>query len=269
MNHLRRELAPISEEGWHEVEVEAARALRSFLAARKLVDVTGPLGWEYASVDLGSVQRVDDPPAAGVDTSVRQVAPLVELRTPFSLARSELDAIDRGSRSPDLEPVVEAARKAALAEDKIVFHGFDGAGIAGIASASPQKSIPIDDDYEEFPGAAARAVAALRQAGVDGPYGIALGPRCYTGVIETTQKGGYPVLEQLRLITGGPLAWAPAVDGSVVLSVRGGDFELTLGEDLSIGFVAADADRVQLFLEESLAFRAHTPEAAVALVYQS
>ena len=112
-------------------------------------------------------------------------------------------------------------------------------------------------------------MATLRNAGVDGPFGVALGPRCYTGVIETTQKGGYPVLEQLRLITGGPIAWAPAVDGSVVMSLRGGDFELTLGEDFAIGFVAADVERVQLYLEESLAFRSHSPEAAVALSYQS
>ena len=117
--------------------------------------------------------------------------------------------------------------------------------------------IPLDADYEEFPRAVARAVALLRGAGVDGPYGVALGPRCYAGVIETTQKGGYPVLEQLRFITGGPIAWAQAIDGSVVVSLRGGDFELTLGEDFAIGFVAADAELVQLYLEESLAFRAH------------
>lgn len=76
-------------------------------------------------------------------------------------------------------------------------------------------------------------MAVLREAGVDGPYGIAPGPQCYTGVIETTQKGGYSVLDQLRLVTGRPLAWAPAILGSVVLGLRGGDFELTLGEELS------------------------------------
>ncbi len=77
------------------------------------------------------------------------------------------------------------------------------------------------------------------------------------------------LLEQLRLITGGPIAWAQAVDGSVVMSLRGGDFELTLGEDFAIGFVAADAERVQLYLEESFAFRAHSPEAALVLAYQT
>jgi uncharacterized linocin/CFP29 family protein len=269
MDHLRRELAPISDSAWRQIDAEATRALTTFLAARRLVDVTGPLGWEHAAVNLGSVIGLDTSPTAGVDACVRDVAPILELRTPFFLARAELDAIDRGSRSPDLSAVVDATRKAALAEDGAVFNGFGPSRINGIASDSPHDPVPLDDDYEEFPRAVARAVATLRTAGVDGPYGTALGPRCYTGVIETTQKGGYPVLEQLRLITGGPIAWAQAVDGSVVISLRGGDFELTLGEDFSIGFVAGDAERVQLYLEESVAFRAHSPEAAVALTHQT
>ena len=269
MNHLRRELAPISDSAWREIDAEATRALTTFLAARKLVDVTGPLGWEYAAVTRGTVTGLDSSPSAGVDACMRDVAPILELRSPFFLARSELDAIDRGSRSPDLTALVDAARRAALGEDGAVFNGFEPARIDGIGSGSPHDPVPLDDDYEEFPRAVARAVATLRNAGVDGPYGIALGPRCYTGVIETTQKGGYPVLEQLRLITGGPIAWAQALDGSVVMSLRGGDFELTLGEDFAIGFVTADAERVQLYLEESLAFRAHSPEAAVALTHQT
>jgi len=269
MNHLRRELAPISDSAWREVDAEATRALTTFLAARKLVDVTGPLGWEHAAVTRGSVTGVSAAPAPGVDACTRDVAPILELRTPFTLARSELDAIDRGSHSPDLSRLIDAARPAALAEDGAVFNGFAPASIEGIASASPHDPVPLDENYEEFPRAAALAVATLRNAGVDGPYGLALGPRCYTGVIETTQKGGYPVLEQLRLITGGPIAWAQAVDGSVVMSLRGGDFELTLGEDFSIGFVDADAETVRLYLEESPAFRAHSPEAAVALSHQA
>ena len=268
MNHLRRELAPISDSAWREVDAEATRALATFLAARKLVDVTGPLGWEHAAVTLGSVIGLNTSPATGVDACTRDVAPILELRTPFTLARSELDAIDRGSHSPDLSRLIDAARTAARAEDGAVFNGFEPARIAGIASASPHDPLPLDENYEEFPRSVALAVATLRNAGVDGPYGLALGPRCYTGVIETTQKGGYPVLEQLRLITGGPIAWAQAVDGSVVMSLRGGDFELTLGEDFSIGFVDADAENVQLYLEESLAFRAHSPEAAIALSHQ-
>jgi uncharacterized linocin/CFP29 family protein len=269
MNHLFRELAPISERAWEQIDAEASRSLRNFLAARKLVDFSGPHGWEHSAVSLGRVDDLASPPGEGVTAAVRRVQPLIELRTPFTLRREELYAIDRGSEAPDLQPVVVAARQAAHAEDRAVFHGYGAGGVAGIAEASPHAAIPIDPDYEEFPRSVSRAVATLRAAGVDGPYGIALGPRCYEGVIETTQKGGYPVLEQVRLIASGPLVWAPAVDGAIVLSLRSGDFELTTGEDFAIGYVSSDAQTVDLALEESMTFRAHTPEAAVALVHTS
>ena len=61
------------------------------------------------------------------------------------------------------------------------------------------------------------------------------------------------------------MVWAPAVDGAVVLSQRGGDFELTVGEDFSIGYRSSDAGSVDLYIEESLTFRINTPEAAVHL----
>ena len=110
-------------------------------------------------------------------------------------------------------------------------------------------------------------VETRKRAGVTGPYAIALGPRCYLGVIETTQHGGYPVLEHLRLILEGPVIWAPAVEGAVVLSRRGGDFELVVGQELSIGHLDHDAASVPLCLEESVTLRAAGPEAAIALAY--
>ena len=86
-------------------------------------------------------------------------------------------------------------------------------------------------------------------------------------MIETTQHGGYPVLEHLRLILEGPVVWAPAVEGAVVVSQRGGDFELVVGQDLSIGYLDHDRETVSLYLEESVTFRAAGPEAAIALSY--
>lgn len=267
MNHLLRDQAPITETGWAQIVEEAARSLKHFLAGRKLVDFSGPHGWGHSAVDLGRVTALDAGPLAGVQAATRRVLPLVELRTPFSLARSELDAADRGADDIDLDAVIEAARSAAMAEDGAIFHGFEAGGIAGLASATPHDPVAITDDYNDYPSHVAKAVATLRAADIAGPYAIALGARCYTGVIETTEHGGYPVFEHLRLILGGPVVWAPAVDGAVVLTQRGGDFELVVGEDLSIGYGDHDLETVQLYLEESLAFRINTPEAAVRLAY--
>jgi len=100
---------------------------------------------------------------------------------------------------------------------------------------------------------------------VDGPYAAALGPRGYTGVVESTEDGGYPVLEHLRLVTGGPVVWAAAIDGCIVVSQRGGDHRLVVGEDFSIGYESHDERSVTLYLEESLTFVNDGPQAAVVL----
>jgi uncharacterized linocin/CFP29 family protein len=267
MNHLFRELAPISDKAWTEIETEAKRTLENFLAARRLVDFTGPHGWAESAIPLGTINVLKKGPADGVEGASRNVQPLVELRAHFALKRSELDAIDRGHTSPDIDPVVDAARRIASAEDKAVFHGYAEGGIAGIADASPHTPVELGDSFGEYPRWAAMAVAKLRDAGVEGPYGIGLGPKCYAGILETTEDGGYPVLERLRLILGGPVVYAPAVDGAVVLSMRGEDFELYSGQDVSIGYESHDAESVALYLEESLTFHSHSPEAAVALRY--
>ena len=192
---------------------------------------------------------------------------LVEFRAPFSISRTELADAERGATDLDLTAVIAASRSAAIAEDGAIFHGYPAGGIAGITPSSPHEPITIGDDYGHYPERVARAVEVLRSADVAGPYAVAMGTRCFTGVTETTEHGGYPVFEHLRQILGGQVVWAPAVDGAVVLSERGGDFEMTVGEDFSIGYASSDADAVSFYLEESPAFRINTPEAAVELAY--
>ncbi len=266
MNHLNRELAPVGDRAWQQIEDEAGRSLRHFLAGRRLVDFTGPLGWEASAVARGRLGAAEPVPGAThVDLRPREVHQFVEIRRPFTLTREELDVAERGATDIDLEPVVDAAREAAHVEDWCVFHGQLASGLEGIIPASVHAPIPLGDDYSRYPHVVAGAIATLQEAGVDGPYGLALGPDGYRGVLETTERGGYPLLEHLRLILGGPVVWAPAVDGAVVVSQRGGDYELLVGQDFSIGYLAHDATEVQLYLESSFAFRVEGADGAVAL----
>jgi uncharacterized linocin/CFP29 family protein len=94
---------------------------------------------------------------------------------------------------------------------------------------------------------------------------LALGSEQYRSVIETAERGGYPLLEHLRQFVEGPIVWAPGVNGAIVLSMRGGDFIFDSGQDVSIGYDSHDGDVVRLYLEESFSFHVATPEAAVAL----
>ena len=268
MNNLRRELAPISDAAWSLIDEEATRVLKLKLAARKLVDFVGPKGPDFGAVNSGRLEALKSGPVAGVSAALRRVLPLTELQATFELSRAELDAVERGSENPDLDPLIDAATRIAAAEDNAVFHGYAPGGIQGIDQASTHPPQIISTDFTAYPRSVAEAARLLRNAGIDGPYAIALGPRCYAGLTQATGPGGYPVLEVVKRIVDGPLVWAPAVNGAVVLSTRGGDYELTVGRDLSIGYLSHTDAAVRLYLTESMTFRVLTPEAAVALVYK-
>lgn len=265
MSHLLREHAPIAESGWDLLDSEARERLDPALAARRLVDFAGPFGWERSATNLGRVEDLSAVPGEGVEAKRRRVLPLVELRAPFVIARAELEAADRGAEDADLAPLDEAARRIAIAENAAVFHGWSAAGITGALEASSHEAIELGEDCERYPRHVAKALETLLDAGVGGPYGLALGPGTYSRVLETSEHGGYPLLEHLREILSGPIVWAPGVEGAGVLSLRGGDFLFESGEDLSIGYAGHDADSIQLYLQESFSFRVATPEAAVTL----
>jgi len=264
VNHLLRSHAPITDTAWNRLDSEGRERLVPALAARKLVDFSGPLGWEHSATNLGRVSEIQ-PPGENLESRQRRVLPLVELRAPFAIARDELLDADRGAGDLDLSALDLAARRIAVAENIAVFHGWAEAGIVGITAAGMQAPVELGTSYASYPGNVAKAVEILLEAGVSGPYGIALGPQEYTGVVETTEHGGLVVFDHLRQILGGPIVWAPGVAGAVALSLRGGDFLFESGEDLSLGYSHHDAYSVHLYLEESFSFRVATPEAAVAL----
>lgn len=266
MNSLLREHAPIPAAAWKEIDAEAKRTLKLLLAARRLVDFKGPLGWDAAAIPTGRTEKIAEPLQEGVVARLRLSQPLIEIRIPFELSREEIDAISRGASDADLDPVRNAARAAAIAEDRAIFQGYARAGIEGIFRASGERSLTIPPKYEQYPDIVAEAIHRLRSEGVTGPYGIALGPRCYVGVTRTTDRG-YPVINHVRTLVTGPIVWAPAADGAVVLSLRGGDFELTVGQDFSIGYLDHTSTSVLLYVQETFTFRVLSPEAAVPLTY--
>ena len=264
MNHLLRSHAPISDAVWDLLDEEARERLTPALAARKLVDFSGPLGWEHSATNLGRTTTLSSPPVDGVEARQRRVLPLVELRVGFELSREELRDADRGAPDADLEPLDDAAHRMALAENVAVFHGWADA-VTGIADASPHEGLRLGEDTNDYPRPVAAAVEKMMCRGVTGPYGLALGREQYRRVVETAEHGGYPLLDHLRKILEGPIVWAPGVRGAVVVSMRGGDFAFQSGQDLSIGYDSHDAEVVRLYLEESFSFTVATPEAAVAL----
>jgi uncharacterized linocin/CFP29 family protein len=172
--------------------------------------------------------------------------------------------VDRGSEDSDWQPAKDAAKKIAFAEDRAVFNGYAAANIQGIREASSNPIMTLPSDVREYPDAVAQALSQLRLVGVNGPYSVLLGAKEYTELAETRDHG-YPVLEHVKRIVDGNIIWAPAIEGAIVLTTRGGDFELNIGQDISIGYLSHTEEVVRLYLQESFTFRPFTSEASVVL----
>lgn len=268
MNHLLRDRAPLTAAAWEEIDSEARQRLTTQLGARSVVDwSTGTGGWKRSAVNLGRTSRLDGPPPGVTgDVRVRQrrVLPLVEVRVPFVVDRAELDDADRGALDLELDDLGRAATVLAEIENRAVFHGWPEAGFHGIASSSPHRGAKLGAETTTYPAAVAHAVEHLRIAGVEGPYALAADPDTYTQIAESND-GGLPLSEHLGRILGGKVVFVPGMDGAAVLSQRGGDFVLDVGQDVAVGYSHHDADTVSLYLEESFAFRLIDPDAAYTL----
>ena len=263
MNNLHRELAPISDAAWASIEEEARRTFASYLAGRRVVDVQGPEGPALSAVSTGHLGDVGAP-GPGVRARIRRAQPLVELRVPFSLGRQDIDDVERGAQDPDWQPLKDAAKTIAFAEDRAVFEGYPAAGIEGIRATTSNPALTLPVDAHGYPDVISRALASLRLAGVGGPYTLALGTDAYAAV-SVTSDYGYPIREQLDRLLDGEILSAPAIDGAFLLSTRGGDYALQLGQDTSIGYLSHDAASVELYLQESMTFLVYAGEAGVAL----
>jgi uncharacterized linocin/CFP29 family protein len=211
----------------------------------------------------GHVQQIEAP-GEGIQAAQRDAKALVEMRVPFTLTREAIDDVERGATDSDWSPLKEAARKIAFAEDRSVFDGYAAAGIQGIRQGASNLALKLPPTVAGYPGAVAQAVNQLRLAGVNGPYALVLGSDPYTAVSGGSEEG-YPVLQHIQRLVDGEIVWAPAIKGGLVLTTRGGDFELDIGQDFSIGYLSHSAAVVELYLQESFTFRLLATEAAVPL----
>jgi uncharacterized linocin/CFP29 family protein len=264
MDLLKRSLAPILHEAWDLVDAEAKRVLELRLAGRKVVDFRGPHGWKFAAVNTGRLLILSDA-KDDVSLGIRRVQPLVETRVPIKLSIMELDTVARGADDPDLAPVVEAAKRIAFVEDNAIFNGLEKAGIAGILPSSKHPALPLPADVLQLPRVVVEAKEILRKAGIGGPYVLVLGTVLYEQVFAATEDGRSLSKRLDQLVPERHIVQSDAVQGAALVSARGGDYELTVGQDLSIGYAYHTKQEVELYLTESFTFRVLESAAAVRI----
>jgi len=227
------------------------------------VDLHGPAGTSFSAVGTGHLTSISAP-SDGVVAQQREVKALVELRVPFELSRQTIDDVDRGANDSDWQPAKDAARKLAYAEDGAIFEGYAAAGIVGIRQGTSNPLMTLPSDVREYPEAIAQGLSRLRLVGVNGPYAVLLDADVYTALAETSDHG-YPVLEHVKRLVDDKIVWAPAIHGAFVVTTRGGDFDLHIGQDVSIGYLNHTDSAVVLYLQETFTFLMLTAEAAIAL----
>lgn len=264
---LRRDMAPIVDEAWQEIELLSSRIMKGNLSGRKLVDFCGPHGWQFGAVNLGRLEVGTGEAIEGVAWGMHKVLPLVEIRVPFTLQIWELDDVVRGAKNPDLGALRDAARKVATFEETAIYRGFGGAGIRGMLESSSHAPVALSPDRSRFTESLELALLAIQEAEVGGPYALVLGTEPYKWLM-VGDPNAYPLNRRIQAMFSGGIHWSPVLEGGAVLSLRGGDFEMTVGQDLSIGYKMHTAREVELYFAESFTFRVLEPAAAIELKLQ-
>lgn len=260
MDILRKSLAPISAAAWEEINDTAINILKSVLSARKFVDVEGPKGLDYSAVPTGRL-NIPAGQKGKVKFGINQVLPLVEARIPFELDIWELDNIARGARDLDLSALEDAAREMAKFEESVIYDGMKTANIKGLKNSSDYTPIAFPKTSEDVVSTVAKAVAQLKAKSIEGPYTLVLGSEKWQ-LVNSFGKG-YPLKKQIESLLGGSIILAPNITDAYLVSERGGDFELTIGQDISIGYESHNNKKVQLYFTESFTFQVIEPASVV------
>jgi uncharacterized linocin/CFP29 family protein len=266
MDLLKRNLAPINNEAWEEIETTAENILKTYLSARKFVDLTGPKGWDYAAEPLG---RLYVPEGQGKDSpryGIHQVLPLIEIRKSFKLEVWELDNILRGAKDVNLDPLEEATRQVAKFEEDAIYNGSEHANIKGMLDEIENTPINVKSKGDNFLAGINKAVTQFRNLGIGGPYNLVISPSIWESLI--AEFKGYPLKKHISDITGGKIIFSSSIQTALLITARDGDFELILGNDFSIGYESHNKKEVELFITESFTFRVLEPKAIIQFKFQ-
>jgi uncharacterized linocin/CFP29 family protein len=263
MNILKKSLAPITDKAWEEITRQANRMFNIYLTARKVVDIEGPNGLEMGGVSTGRVFLPEGQSPEGIHYGIREYLPLVEVRKPFELNIWELDNVNRGARDIDLGPLEQAARELSLFEENAIYNGFEPGHIKGMKESSeyPKSAFPKNPD--ELLLALAEHITGLRKNGVEGPYDFIVHDQKWQGLMNLAK--GYPLVKQLRRLIEGKIIVNHVNENSFMVSERGEDLELVLGQDLSLGYDDHNTKKVKLYFTESLTFLVLSPESYVVM----
>ncbi len=259
MDLLRRDLAPISPQGWSEIDAMARETLVANLSGRKFSDVDGPHGIDHTCVNLGRLSMPKKQESGSVGYGIYQVQPLIEARVNFLLETWELDNVQRGAKDIRLDSLVAACRDIAVFEEKAIFKGFKPAAITGLQDTVKERDLAMRLDMDSIVDAVSEGQTRMLQDGVEGPANLIVSAKIWKFLARTTPGGTLRSILETQI--AGSVIYSAFVQDALLVAGRGGDLELTVGQDLAVGYHSHTATEVNLFITESFTFRVINPEA--------
>lgn len=256
MDILKRELAPLTDEAWNEIESRAKQVFESYLSARKVVHVNGPFGWDYTVLTEGRLTNIEGKDGE-VYTGIYEAKPLLETRINFELNRWEMDNLIRGAKDIDLSPLEDAVKKSALFEENTLYNGHASSNIQGIQQVAANKAISFGSNGPDIMESIIQGMLTLKQAFAQKPYTLVTGIEAWRRINREVQ--GYPLSKQIEELLGSKIVCSEVVDGALLLPYNHDDLEMTIGRDFSIGYEASNQKIIQLFITESFTFRVLDP----------
>lgn len=248
---LYRELAPVSDDAWKEIDETAKEVLLSFLSARKVVNVNGPKGLDYNVITKGRLANIQE--EGDICYGNYEIVPLTESRVEFEIDRWELDNIERGAADIQLDPLEKAVEKLALFEENAVFNGLEDAMIPGLKNSASGEEISFGDNPREMMEAISQGIFSLREAYAQGPYTLVVGKEIFERIV--SKETAYALDKKIIKLIGGNILLNHVIDGAYLLPYNDDDLEFTIGRDFSIGYQSHTNDKVKFFATESFTFR--------------
>ncbi len=252
---FNRHLAPISNESWKEIEERLMEVFKNYLSARKVVKVVGPKGLDYTVISEGRLGQIHED--GDLCYANYNVTPLSEVRVEFEMDRWELDNVLRGAKDVNYEPLEEAAKKIALFEENVIYNGLEKLNIKGIVNSSEHETLVFGNDQESILDSIAQGIIKLRESYQEGPFVLVVGKEAYRRILSKGE--GYSLVEKIESLTGHKIVYSHVLEGAVLVPYNHDDLELTIGQDLNIGYQYHDSKKIRFFLTESFTFRVLDP----------
>lgn len=259
--YLARDDAPFGSDVWGVLDSAMVEAAKGQLTGRRLLQLEGPYG-----LGLKSVPLMDETTDSGLIASA--TLPLVLIYEEFDLGARDLANYERLGMTLDRTAVAEAAMAVAEREEDLIFHGSDELGVSGLLTANGAKSLALSP-WDELGGAVddlIEAVTILDNEGFHGPYSLALAPQRFNKLFRRYERGNQTEIEHLRMLVTDGIYKAPALDDGGALVSTGRQYaSIVMGQDMTVGFIGPEGDRVAFTVSESLVPRIRRPNAICVL----